>query len=73
MGWWEYPYILHLGTINLLSLLVEPAPPEWPYLLRLVTSVLRFLTSTWRFFMGVCSAMLSASLVERQLVYSATC
>ena len=73
MGWWCCPSFLHLGTILPLSFLEAPAPSEWTDLLRLYISAFRFLSSPWRFHMVVCSVMLSASLVERQLAYSATC
>ena len=44
-------------------LLAVPVLLEWPDLLKLMTSALRLLTSFYRFFIAVCSAMLSDFLV----------
>ena len=52
---------------------LAPAPPEWPDFLRLYISAFRFFSSPWRFLTAIYIAMLSASWVERRLVYSATC
>ena len=49
------------------------APPEWPDFLRIANSALRFFTFPWRFLIAVYRAMLSASLVERWLLYRVTC
>ena len=72
MEWLACISLFHLGSILPLYLLTAPVPLEWTYLLRMATSVLRFLNYPWRFFMNVCSSMLFASLVERWLVYSVT-
>ena len=72
IGWWACPSLFHFGSGFPLLCWFSMAPPEWPYLFRVSTSSLRFFTSPYRFFIAVCSALLSASLVERQLVYSAT-
>ena len=56
-----------------LYLLAAAAPSQWLDFLRLATSAFIFLIYPWRFLMVVCSAMLSASLVDKQLEYSATC
>ena len=70
---WYCPYLSNLGTNMLLSLLTALAATEWPDLLRLATSALRFLSSPRRLLVAVCSAMLPASLVEMWLAYSFTC
>ena len=63
VGWWACSSSFHIGVILLFSLLADPAPPEWPELLRFVTSALRFFIYTCRFLISVCSAILLASLV----------
>ena len=73
LGWWSFPYLVHFGSVISLSLVVAPSLPEWPFLYRLATSDLMFIPPPCRLFVSVYSATMSASLVDRQLAYIATC